>query len=67
MFFIYQVFTSGIRGEENSGIAQSPWVLEYTSSPNKCPGYDNKHSDSEALVMLELWGMWSSPSLLGPF
>ena len=32
-------------------------------TPNKCPGYDIKQSDSEALVMLELWGMLNTPSL----
>ena len=31
--------------------------------PNKCPRYDTKQSDSEAPVMLELWGMKSTPSL----
>ena len=30
---------------------------------NECPGYDTKQSDGEALVMLELWRMWSTPSL----
>ena len=37
--------------------------------PNKCSGYDTKQSDGEALVMLELWGMQSTPllpSLPGP-
>ena len=29
--------------------------------PNECPGYDTKQS--EVPVMLELWGMWSTPSL----
>ena len=33
------------------------------SCPNKCPGYDTKQSDGEVPVMLELWGMWSTPSL----
>ena len=36
---------------------------------NKCPGYDTKQSDGEVPVMLELWGMQSTPSLpslLGP-
>ena len=28
----------------------------------KCPGYDIKPSDGEAPV-LELWGIWSTPSL----
>ena len=33
---------------------------------NESPGYDTKQSDGEAPVMLELWGMWSTPSLPGP-
>ena len=32
-------------------------------SRNECPAYDTKQSDGEVLVMLELWGMWSTPSL----
>ena len=31
--------------------------------PNEYPGYDIKQSDDEVPVMLELWGMWSTPSL----
>ena len=31
--------------------------------PNECPRYDTKRSDGEAPVMLELWGMRSTPSL----
>ena len=39
------------------------WIsVEGQSSPNECPGYDTKQSDSEAPVMLELWGMQSAPS-----
>ena len=37
---------------------------------NEYPGYDTKQSDGEVPVMLELWGMWSTPSLPllpGPF
>ena len=37
---------------------------------NECPGYDTKQSNGEIPVMLELWGMWSTPSLpslRGPF
>ena len=34
-----------------------------THPPNECPGYDSKKSNGEVPVMLELWGMWSSPSL----
>ena len=60
-------------------IAQSPGAVEYTDCfsaeevnphPNECPGYDNKQSDGEYAVMLELWGIWSTPSLPllpGPF
>ena len=29
---------------------------------NECPGYDTKQSNGEAPVMLELWGMRSTPS-----
>ena len=35
----------------------------------ECPVYDTKQSDGEASVMLEIWEMWSTPSLpsiLGP-
>ena len=31
--------------------------------PNDFPGYDTKQSDGEVPVMLELWRMWSTPSL----
>ena len=34
-----------------------------TPTPQKCPGYDTKKSD-EVPVILELWGMWCTPSLL---
>ena len=30
---------------------------------NECPGYNNKQSDGEVPVLLELWGMWSTRSL----
>ena len=30
---------------------------------NECPGYDTKRSDDEVPVMLELWGMKSTPYL----
>ena len=58
--------------------AQSAGVVEYndcisakryTANPNEYPGYDTKQSDGEVPVMLELWGMQSTPSLpslLGP-
>ena len=31
--------------------------------PSKCPGHVTNSSDVETPVMLELWGMWSTPSL----
>ena len=37
--------------------------VRYSSRPNEYPGYDTKQSDGEAQVMLELWGMKSTPSL----
>ena len=51
-------------------MAQSAWALVHTDwisaegqdSPNKCPGYDTKQSDGDAPLMLELWGMLSTPS-----
>ena len=53
-------------------MAQSAGAAKYTDcvsaegqdSPNECPGYDTKQSDSEATVLLEIWGMRSTPSLL---
>ena len=59
--------------------AQSAGAVEYTNCitaegvrppPIEYPGYDNKQSDGEAPVMLELWGIQSTPSLtllLSPF
>ena len=45
-------------------IAQSAGTVEYTDpTPNEYPEYDTKQSDGEVPVMLELWGMWSTPSL----
>ena len=32
-------------------------------SSNECPRYDTKQSDGAVPAMLELWGMWSAPSL----
>ena len=32
--------------------------------PNECPGFYTKQSDGEVLVILWLWGMWRTPSLL---
>ena len=55
--------------------AQSAGAVEYTyctseegvrPPPHDCPGYDTKQSNGEAPVMLELWGMRSTPSLPSP-
>ena len=37
--------------------------VRHSPPPNECPGYDTKQSDGEVPAMLELWGMWSTPSL----
>ena len=46
-------------GQQNTLTASLP----RSKNPNECPGYDTKQSDFEALVMLKLWGMRSTPSL----
>ena len=51
---------------------QSAAAVEYTdcisaegwNPHNECPGYDIKQFDGKVPVMLELWGMWSTSSLL---
>ena len=55
-----------------NSLAQLVGTAEYTNcipaegkdSPDECSGYDTKQSDGEASVMLELWEMQSTPSLL---
>ena len=52
-------------------LAESAGAAEYTDcvnaerqdSPNECPAYDTKQFDGKDPVMLELWGMRSTPSL----
>ena len=52
-------------------IGQLAGAVKYTNcisaegqdSTNKCSGYDIKPFDGKAPVM-ELWGIWSTPSLL---
>ena len=46
-----------------NNIAQLAGAVEYTDSPNECPGYDTKQSDGELPVMLVLWEMQSNPLL----
>ena len=53
-------------------VVQSAGGVEYSDCnsadrydpTNECPVYDTEQSDGEVPVMLELWGMWSTPSLL---
>ena len=52
-------------------MAKLAGAAEYTDciSPNKCPGYDTKQSDSETPITLELWVMQHThllPSHPGP-
>ena len=51
---------------ENKLVKKLPSRLGLQNTPtahNKRPGYDRKQSDDEIPVMLELWGMQSTPSL----
>ena len=58
---------TGRSGERGSGIsvqaARHDDDDDDEDSPNVCPGYDTKQSDAEASIMLEFWGMQSTPSL----
>ena len=48
-----------------SWVCRIRWLhlcCEVRPYPNECPGYDTKLFEGEALI-LELWGMWSTPSL----
>ena len=38
------------------------YAERWDSLPHKCPGYSTKLSDGETPI-LELWGMWTTPSL----
>ena len=38
-------------------------LCKEVTSPNNYPDNNTKQYDSEVPVMLELWGMWSTPSL----
>ena len=73
---IYYVIASHIYvwigfGIKELRITQSTEAVKYTDynsaegwnpPQNGCPGYDAKQSDGKVPVMLELWGMWSTPS-----
>ena len=50
-------------------LAQSAGAVEHANCisvvelfPQECLGYDTKQSDGKVPVMLELWGMWITPS-----
>ena len=63
---IYTMFHTLIdRCDPVSWDCRRHWLHLYrgVSPTNECPRYDTKQFDSEASVMLELWGMWSTPSL----
>ena len=45
-------------------LAHSAGVVEYTDPTYECPEYDTKQSDGEVPVILELWKMRSTSSLL---
>ena len=53
--------------EPKLAITQSAGAVEYTNCISadgyEYSGYDTKQSDGEVSVMLELWGMRSTPSL----
>ena len=56
--------------EGDYSVLISFWIAQSAASllrdkppPNECPSYDTKQSDGEAPVILELWGMQSTPSL----
>ena len=84
LYCVYGLFPSCSYGPnatwllEKKPVAQSAGAAKYTDripaeeqhSPNECPACDTKQSDGEVTVMLDLWGMWSTPllpSLLGLF
>ena len=69
--FFYLFFFFNFDAKPNNFFAQSTWTVKYTDcfsaeksvSSNKCPRYDTKQTDGEVPVILEFWGMWSTPSL----
>ena len=64
--FSNDCFVGGRLGQQNTPTAS---LQMGKTPPNECPGYDTKQSDGVDQVMLELWGMRSTPllpSLSGP-
>ena len=69
---IYHLFrSSNFNFLHNSHFASLARAVEYTDGtsaerldlPKECPGYETKQADGEVPVMLELWGIRSTPSL----
>ena len=65
----FRIFETKLLGKNKRRLVQlknTPTVsLHRGKTPtNKLPEYDTKQSDGEAPVMLELLGIWSTPSLL---
>ena len=61
----YQIFVSNTDIAQSAGTEEySDWIsTEGLDSSNECPKYDIKQSDGKAPVMLELWGMRTTPLL----
>ena len=63
-------FTQLAGAIEYTNCFSAEWYNHPSPPRHECPGYDTKQSDGEVPAMLELWGMWSTPSLPllpGPF
>ena len=65
LFLSYIIYSNNIKAHLVGVVEDTDcFSAEGKSLPhNKCPGYGTKQSDREGLVMLELWGMRSTPSL----
>ena len=61
-FFIY-INRLGLWNTPTASLQRSK-TPPHIHTPNECLGYDTKLSYGEASVMLELWGMQSTLSLL---
>ena len=64
--YITDILDSKVRAKSAGAVEYTDWISakRQNANPHECPGYDSKQSDGEALLMLELWGMWSTPALL---
>ena len=57
------IYTSEKQQKNTEFLIVSSRTAKYKTPPKECPRYDAKQSDGEVPVMLELWGMQSTPSL----